>query len=961
MNQNFVKMVVLSAYRRRKSMWKVVLLSFLCVFLFGGIMIFQDVMNRFQRENAMKEGGNWFVAAERESELIREHAYVDREGSMVVRTTEKKAGAIGTADENFFGQSNIRIYEGRLPETENEVAVTRQALSELGERLEVGQRITLNYNTKIPKDGKPQYDVKEVTVTGILASYTKSWVNDIVFPEFFLTKEGLKSLKVKDEGKSYYFYSLRPEQIDVDGGKFYEKLQGMLSEQGEYNTLVYNRVSYDVTMWGNQNMYDMAIALCALLGSMSLIYLFTGCLHDRRSIYFRYLELGMTKGQLRGMIGIEWTAVFLPAACAALICSMAFTGIGAKILSAKYEIPDIFYLSGRSLFLILLFTFGVFFLVFLWCCMGFRVKGLHEMTGQMPVRRLKHLQKKRDRRFGGVVLFQKRRGRMYPAKAVVRGLFTVVALSIVLYMSVLWRDRYLENRSAAVMADIIGGGTAFGTGNGGLMVVDDNGRLDYNQEILKDAAVSEEEREEKRCEVVQVTPIAPENYGTTISSGLTEKQKEKIQKIHGVREVKGETAACDMKLDWENSENSGFRIDQYIEYCLAGTFTLLRQNISELAEGEYNKAFAMIPNDLACYEYMLCGLEKSEAIDRELRRYDKTFDRDAFWAGETGILFVLTDDDAMSDVWNDELTKLEGVLSYDREKQMYRFQGELDKKYQYSFREDTIQSGDEIRILDSGKKELFSTKVMVSTDREYYRRLLESAAEIYAEDNYFNLCSQISQWGGYFFIGSENMMKKLADKQGKSLSYHTLNVWLEEGTDWSNAEKQVAKLFSEYGCEYQSTVEYKSKIQGALDRQRIISVTVILLVACCYFFIMQTMERKEMEQMHGQLQLLLQQGVWKRDILWVRTFFHSKGYLWGIFCIPLCGLWLGIGEWKEFSQAYEGTELGVDRAVFLKELIAGWGDRLQDVWLWGIFAILVIAVVLFTMVSEWRYLKGMKQ
>ena len=88
-------------------------------------MIFQDVMNRFQRENAMKEGGNWFVAAERESELIREHAYVDREGSMVVRTTEKKAGAIGTADENFFGQSNIRIYEGRLPETENEVAVTR--------------------------------------------------------------------------------------------------------------------------------------------------------------------------------------------------------------------------------------------------------------------------------------------------------------------------------------------------------------------------------------------------------------------------------------------------------------------------------------------------------------------------------------------------------------------------------------------------------------------------------------------------------------------------------------------------------------------------------------------------------------------------------------------------------------------------------------------------------------------
>ena len=961
MNRSFMKTVVLSTYRRKKSMWKVVLLSFLCVFLFGGIMIFQDVMNRFQRENAMKEGGNWFVAAERESELIREHAYVDREGSMVVRTTEKKAGEIGTADQTFFEQSNIRIYEGRLPETENEVAVTKRALSELGASLEVGQKITLNYNTKIPKDGKPQYDVKEVTVTGILASYTRNWVSDIAFPEFFLTKEGLESLKVKDEGKSYYFYSLRKEQIDVDGSKFFGKLQDMISEQGEYNTLFYNRVSYDVTMWGSQNMYHMAIALCALLGSMSLIYLFTSCLHDRRSIYFRYLELGMTKGQLREMIGIEWAAVFLPTACAALICSMAFTGIGAKILSAKYEIPNIFYLSGRSLFLILLFTFGVFLLVFLWCCMEFRVKGLHEMTGQMPVWRLKHLQRKRDRRFGGLVLFQKRRGRMYPGKAVVRVLFTVVALSIVLYMSLLWRDRYLENCSAVAMADIVGGVEISGTGSGNIMIVDNNGRLDYNQEILKDGTVSEEEKEELRCEVKLEEPIALEAYGSTLSSGLTEEQKEKMQKLEGVQDVKEMSVACDMKLDWEHNENSEFRINQYIENELSGSFALLKENISQLAEGEYNKAFAMIPNDLACYEYVFYGLEKSEATDRELRQCGKEFDSAAFWAGEQGILFAIPDDGAISDIWDKEHANPEGVLSYDKEKQMYRFQGELDQEYQYSFQEDTVHSGDEIRILDSGMKELLSTKVVVSTNRECYRRLLESLAEIYTEDGYHNSYDRAYQEGGYYFIGSENMMKKLADKQGKSLSYHTLNVWLEEGANQSKVEKKVAEMFSEYGCEYQSMTEYKSKKQGELDRQRIISVTVILLVVGCYFFIMQTMERKEMEQMHGQLQLLLQQGAWKRDILWVRTFFHSRGYLWGIFCIPLCGLWLGIGEWKEFSQAYEGTELGVDRAVFLKELIAGWGDRLQDVWLWGIFAILVIAAVLFTLVSEWRYLKGMKQ
>lgn len=251
---------------------------------------------------------------------------------------------------------------------------------------------------------------------------------------------------------------------------------------------------------------------------------------------------------------------------------------------------------------------------------------------------------------------------MYPGKAVVRVLFTVVALSIVLYMGLLWRGRYLENCSAVAMADIIGGVRCSGGGSGALMILDNNGRLAYNKEILENSTVSEEVKEEKRCEVKQIEPIALEDYGATLSSGFIEEQKEKMQKIQGIQDVKEISFACDMKLDWDNNENSEFRINQYIEDELSGSFALLKENTSQVAEGEYNKAFAMIPNDLACYEYVFYGLEESEATDRELCQCGKAFDSAAFWAGEQGILFAIPDDGAMSAILDKEHTNLEGVL-----------------------------------------------------------------------------------------------------------------------------------------------------------------------------------------------------------------------------------------------------------------------------------------------------------
>lgn len=87
MNLEFIRMVLLSVKRRSRSMWKVALISFCCVFLFAGIMIFQDSMNRFQRENAFLGSGEWIISTEGESRCLKEHAWVDGYGRTLVRTS----------------------------------------------------------------------------------------------------------------------------------------------------------------------------------------------------------------------------------------------------------------------------------------------------------------------------------------------------------------------------------------------------------------------------------------------------------------------------------------------------------------------------------------------------------------------------------------------------------------------------------------------------------------------------------------------------------------------------------------------------------------------------------------------------------------------------------------------------------------------------------------------------------
>lgn len=246
MNLEFIRMVLLSVKRRRKSMWKVGVITFLCIFLFTGIMVFQDCMNQFVRENAFLESGEWVVSTMGKSRCLEEHAWVGGYGTTVVRTNiyhrpkdgdMKKAseeGPIGCADDGFMQLSNLVFYSGRMPEQADEIMLTQHVLSDMGYSYELGQMLSLAYIKGYNELGEPIFGFVEYKLVGVLENYTADWAVPGELPEFFVTEKGLESVRdVEKEDQQRVYYYLNQEQRDIHGKEFYRNMKKVMQKQGE--------------------------------------------------------------------------------------------------------------------------------------------------------------------------------------------------------------------------------------------------------------------------------------------------------------------------------------------------------------------------------------------------------------------------------------------------------------------------------------------------------------------------------------------------------------------------------------------------------------------------------------------------------------------------------------------------------------------------------------------------------
>ena len=70
----------------------------------------------------------------------------------------KEIGVIGVMNEKLMKTGRFKMYEGRMPETENEVAIEMSRLGEIGGDINVGDEINVYFTAKLPTGEERTYD-----------------------------------------------------------------------------------------------------------------------------------------------------------------------------------------------------------------------------------------------------------------------------------------------------------------------------------------------------------------------------------------------------------------------------------------------------------------------------------------------------------------------------------------------------------------------------------------------------------------------------------------------------------------------------------------------------------------------------------------------------------------------------------------------------------------------------------
>lgn len=971
MNLEFIRMVLLSVKRRSRSMWKVALISFLCVFLFVGIMVFQDCMNQFQREIAFLESGEWILSTEGESRCLEEHAWVDGYGTTLVRTSmynepkdgnmdrAREEGPIGVVDDSFIKLSNIVFYAGKMPERADEIALTQHVLSDMGCSYELDQTLSLAYVKDIDDMGNPVFGYIRYKLVGILENYTADWVLSGELPEFFVTREGLEQIQVPDEDQQRCYYYLNRAQRDITGERFYQNMQEVLKKQGEeylMYSLVYNENAYDVTMWGSQTMYLLMMSLCGILGAMSLIYLFLMCCNNRRPYYFKLRELGAGTWQVREMVCIEWSSVFIPAACAGMLVAGVISVFVAAMISRHFEIPFVFRLTGRSIQMILIFTLGVFMLVMLWSCLFFRIRDLHQMTGMIPPKRLKHMYRKRDRRKSPVRVFQMRRKRAEPGKNIAQILFLIATMTIFLYSITMIQSANRAYQESKKLPDLyvrsIGEGyTAHGSGFGW--------DLDTHQPNSYELETAEEER------------------NISVGDGLSLDVINDLRKISAVQSVCGAAVDNQIAFNWNGIQNSPFLSSYYTGMWIESSFKDAADTLFYMeGYGEewnrqwheiYNKLYAVMPDPREnpdVYEESVLGIERTERRDLLLKKYfGNRFHSEDFWSGKQSVLFQLTPtmgrfsvDDAPADSpWR---KPLQGVMVMNSQNQKC-FYGKWGEEYQYQFEENTIHTGDKLQILHEKlpAEKTMEMEVILCGDSELYRELIMDPA-ISANWEFIPYDNEME--GGIQLLTSAATLQQLASATGIPFTYKTLLIDVEDGVKRKKIEAEVADVLSRYECSFGSYLGKKQQEKSRFYRQFIMFGVVLVLTGSVYLFISRSMQNKSMELTGKQLQQFLQCGCSRGELMRSYSRLRVAEILWAWVSVPFCMVIMVMAQVLAYWKQCRAGEIEYQRKELLSLCMDVMKEYVNNPMGWILFLGFLILAVWFGIRGIKRYLAGLE-
>ena len=334
---NVLKITFKSIRRRFPQIWKAALTTLVAVFFVTAVLIFQENMYQWQMSSNKSRFGDWYICEKTTKEpnkVLDENDFLEKplKAESTVRIFDSDWNNtklyVGSMTDDFMKQGRIRLAEGRMPETSDEITMDWNTLLKLGYEGELGQKVTINYyeNDNINSD-KGRLSAT-FTLVGILNNYTNIWQDGKNIPGAIVTEERLKEFKCTIY--NIYIYPFKDSVRTQDYANVYKKIKEDVKSQTVYNAAV-----YDYSPWKSKTVYAYMYVVVMVIGILALSYQLIEYRNTRRKSYNMFRQMGMTKAGIRKMYITENAFILIPAGVIGVLLALAAGHFTGQALEAK--------------------------------------------------------------------------------------------------------------------------------------------------------------------------------------------------------------------------------------------------------------------------------------------------------------------------------------------------------------------------------------------------------------------------------------------------------------------------------------------------------------------------------------------------------------------------------------------------------------------------------------------------
>ena len=413
-----IKLVLKGIKQRKKEIRYVVLVTFMAVFFMAAINLYQSIMDNYIYQNNLSAYGEWVVSS---VSTQLKHPYFSLESgcttgiNIVDENGVSQNIYMGNADENFELIDGDSLYEGHMPQNDNEIAMDIVSLAQLGYHYELGQMITIRY-----ADEEGNIYSKEYELVGTLKCLAEIWNVDEEhpLPNIFLTENEFDTY----EGITYttYFYQLDEKYKDISTVEFAK------SFMGNDKNVTYNTYVYENRFWDSIEVYEKVEVVLMTISLLGISYLLVSYTGKRRGEYYRYRCIGASKGQVRRIILTECVYATLPGIAAGMFSAYIIAYVICELIAASKNMNNFFIFDIMVFVKQLLAVFLVVLIAIIAAQISNSDKRLSGNTGAIKPSKYRRLRKVALRTRKPEKTIFKRQNVIRPVQRIVSGVFSMI-------------------------------------------------------------------------------------------------------------------------------------------------------------------------------------------------------------------------------------------------------------------------------------------------------------------------------------------------------------------------------------------------------------------------------------------------------------------------------------------------------------------------------------------------------